>query len=140
MKRWFRLALATGLLLEGCSTSHAASSSAPETAAQVAGRVAGLTCSPADWSQIAIHDIKPLAELDCTLDGQSVTIGQFSNAGQINASLAEGKKACPFLKARGVTSVNVVIGKYWAATSQSKAAALRVQAAEGGGSTFVTFC
>lgn len=134
MKGTLGLVLGASLLLVGCSSSHG------ETAAQVAAKVSGLVCSPPTYGETEVMNVKPVARLDCTINGQSVTIDQYANAQQAGPAEAvkSAKDACPLFKAHGITSVSGVFGKYWVVSTPSSALAAQIQHAEGDGTKVIT--
>jgi hypothetical protein len=135
MKTKLGLIVVTGLVLVGC-TSHKANQ---PTAAQVAAKLSGLGCSPFKPSGRSITlGIKPIAVLDCTINGESITVEQWANHDQVQSAFQEAKGLCPTMKSYGVTSVSGVSGSNWSVGTLTRATAVQVQLAEGGTSTVET--
>ena len=104
------------------------------TAQQLAAKLAPLGCKampPSDTSEDI--GIKPKTELDCTINGEDVTIDEYLNAQQVahNDGLAKGV-GCAFAKSFGLTELNYVEDDNWTVSPDTTSTAQAIQRALGG--------
>jgi hypothetical protein len=107
------------------------------TAQQIAAKMAPLGCSatPAPPSTVNLGGIKAKTELECTINGEDVSIDEYLNAEQVsyNMKLAQ-TVGCSFAKQFGFTgNQEYVLGFNWIVTPKTASTAQSIKNAIGDG-------
>jgi hypothetical protein len=112
----------SGSSTTGSSTPHAsksknAATNPKMTAQEVATKLAPLGCvpTPSSPSTASVGQTPPVAAVDCTVSGQSITISEYQNKKQLasNVQAAQGP-GCAVARANGATVALLVTGRNWA--------------------------
>ena len=116
------------------------------TAQQIGDKLRPLGCTAAppapSTGDINIGGIKPKAELDCTVNNESVTIDEYLNAQQVsyNMNLAKGI-GCSFAKSFGLTDLAYDSADNWTVSPSTLATTQFIQHTLGGSAkTSVIHC
>jgi hypothetical protein len=113
------------------------------TAQQVASRLESIGCqATANTAVTSIQlGITPVAELNCAVNGEQVTIDQYRDAQQLAAvnALVKGF-ACLFAKRMGVTSFSSVQGANWTAYTMTESTVKGMHAALRAGKIVTVKC
>ncbi len=123
-------------------TATALASTPHFTAKQVAARLLRLGCHATPQSPtMDMGFISPRAELDCSVNGEDVTIDQYANAEQVavNLGMFHGI-GCDYAKAFGITTVAWVQEANVTVSPQTVGTARQLQHALGGGRLKVVKC
>jgi hypothetical protein len=104
------LVFVAGLSIAATVTATGSGAATPKpshlTAQQIATKLASLGCVATRFTgnSVSVGDIKPKVELDCTVNGESVSIQQYRNPEQVafNMHLAKGI-GCQIAKGFGET-------------------------------------
>jgi hypothetical protein len=139
----FALLPVAGLALAAivsCSSPVGAATKPHPSAQGIAAKLAPLGCVASPATSSATIGIAPRVELNCTINGESVSINQYRNADQIkrNLTVAQSAFGCSILKSFGLGSESYVQSGTTLTTAQTRSTARQIKNAIGRGAKLAT--
>jgi hypothetical protein len=111
------------------------------TAQEIGTKLAPLGCAatPAPPSTVNLGGIKPVNSVECTINGEDISIDEYLNAQQVayQADLAKGV-GCSLAKQFGISDLYDVQGYNWTVTPKTASTAQAIQNTIGGKVVHIT--